>query len=201
MSLLTATNEVADLVSLDRFTAIAGSGGDDARTMLVIAQEAGEEIAHRVDWNKLLKTATIAATPYTLPENYHRPVPGSMIVTALGQLVRPVTNTGQWAVLGQVGSTQPYYYRSGGKIDIVPTSAGTNATLNYVSGHFVARSNGTDFRATFAADDDTTVFTEDLLVKNMVWRWKRQKGLDYTDDLAEFEAMLKAEINADRGIA
>jgi len=83
----------------------------------------------------------------------------------------------------------------------VPTSAGINATLNYVSGHFVAKSNGTDFRAVFASDDDSTVYTEDLLVKNMVWRWKRQKGLDYTDDLAEFEAMLKAEINADRGIA
>jgi hypothetical protein len=201
MSLLTATNEVADLVSLDRFTAVAGSGGDDARAMLTIAQQAGEEIAHRVDWNKLLKTATIATTPYTLPENYHRPVPGSMIITALGQLARPVTNSGQWAVLEQVGSTQPYYYRSAGTITIVPTSAGVNARLNYVSGHFVAQSNGTDFRASFAADDDTTLFNEDLLVKNMVWRWKRQKGLDYADDLAEFEAMLKAEINADRGIA
>jgi hypothetical protein len=124
-----------------------------------------------------------------------------MIVTALGVLARPVTNTGQWAVLGQLGSAQPYYYRVGGRIDIVPISAGTNATLNYVSGHFVAKSNGTDFRAVFAADDDTTVFNEDLLVKGMVWRWKRQKGLDYTDDLAEFEAILKAEINADRGIA
>jgi len=201
MSLLTATNEVADLVSLDRFTAVAGSGGDDARTMLAIAQQAGEEIAHRVDWNRLIKAAAIAAVPYTLPEDYHRPIPGAMIATALGVLVRPVTNSGQWAVLRQVGSTLPYYYRSGGRLDIVPTSAGTNATLNYVSGHFVAKSNGTDFRAVFASDDDSTVYTEDLLVKNMVWRWKRQKGLDYTDDLAEFEAMLKAEINADRGIA
>ena len=200
MSLLSAVNEVADLVSLDRFNAVAGSGGDDARTMLTIAQQAGEEIAHRVDWNRLLKTATIAAVPYTLPEDYHRPVAGSMIVTALGQLARPVTNSGQWAVLEQVGSTQPYYYRSAGTIAIVPTSAGVNARLNYVSGHFVASANGTDFRPAFSADDDTTVFNEDLLVKNMAWRWKRQKGLDYTDDLAEFEAMLQSEINADRGI-
>jgi hypothetical protein len=91
MSLLTATNEVADLVSLDRFTAIAGSGSDDARTMMAIAQEAGEEVAHRVDWNSLIKAADIAAVPYTMPEDYHRPIPGSMIVTALGVLARPVT--------------------------------------------------------------------------------------------------------------
>jgi len=201
MSLLTATNEVADLVSLDRFTAIAGSGADDARTMLTIAQEAGEEIAHRVDWNRLIRTAGIAGAPYTLPGDYHRPVPGAMIVSALGVFVRPITNTGEWAVLRQVGSSQPYYYRSGGTIDIVPTVAAAGATLNYVSGHFVAKSNGTDFRPVFAADDDTTVFNEDLLVKGMVWRWKRQKGLDYVDDLAEFEAILASEIKADRGIA
>jgi hypothetical protein len=200
MSLLTATNEVADLVSLDRFTAVAASGGDDARTMLAIAQEAGEEVAHRVDWNRLLKRATITGLPYTLPEDYHRPVAGSTIITALGVFVRPVTNSGEWAVMRYIGSDHPYFYRSGGTIDIVPAAAAAGSTLNYVSGHFVAKANGTDFRAVFTSDDDSTVFNEDLLVRNMIWRWKRQKGLDYTDDLAEFEAMLKAEINADRGI-
>jgi len=200
MSLITATNEVADLVSLDRFTAIAGSANPDAKTMQTIAQEAGEEIAHRVHWNKLVKSANIADTPYTMPEDYHRPVPGSLIITALGVFVRPITNTGEWAVLSRVGSLQPYYFRSGGTLDIVPLSAAENATLNYVSGHFVAKVSGADFRPSFESDDDTTVFNEDLLVKNMVWRWKRQKGLDYTDDLAEFEAMLQSEIKADRGI-
>ena len=201
MSLITATNEVADLVSLDRFSSVAGSGGDDAKTMLAIAQQAGEEIAHRVDWNKLVKQANISAVPYTLPEDYHRPVPGSLIVTALGVFVRPVTNSGEWSVLARVGSTQPYYYRTEGTIDVVPTSAAAGATLNYVSGNFVAKVSGTDYTGTFASDDDTPVFTEDLLVKNMVWRWKRQKGLDYTDDLSEFEAILASEIKADRGIA
>jgi hypothetical protein len=199
MSLISAINEVADLVSLDRFTTVAGSATDDAKTMLTIAQQAGEEIAHRVDWNKLVKTASIEGVPYTMPEDYQRPVPGALIVTALGELVRPITNTGEWAVLRNVGSTRPYYYRAGGTLEVLPTSAGTNATLNYVSGNFVVKVGGTNFRPAFEADDDTTVFTEDLLVKNMVWRWKRQKGLDYVDDLAEFEAMLTSEIKADRG--
>jgi hypothetical protein len=195
MSLITAVNEVADLVSLDRFSAVAGSGTDDAKTMLALAQQAGEEIAHRVDWNKLLN---VASAPYTLPEDYHRPVPGAAIVTALGVFVRPITNTGEWATLRQVGSSQPYFYRSGGTIDIVPASAAANATLNYVSGNFVVQ--GSNLRPAFTTDSDSTVFNEDLLVKNMVWRWKRQKGLDYVDDLAEFEAILASEIKADRAI-
>lgn len=49
------------------------------------------------------------------------------------------------------------------------------------------------------ADDDTTLFPERLLVKGVIWRWKRQKGLPYEDNLAEFEADLVQEINADRG--
>jgi hypothetical protein len=200
MSLITAINEVADLVSLDRLTAVAGSGADDAKTMLTLAQQAGEEIAHRVDWNRLVRAAAVAATPYTLPEDYHRPVPGAAMVTALGVFVRPITNTGEWATLSRVGSSQPYFYRAQGTIDVLPVSAAVNATLNYVSGHFVMQANGTNFRPAFTTDDDTTVFNEDLLVKNMVWRWKRQKGLDYVDDLAEFEALLASEIKADRGI-
>jgi len=201
MSLITATNEVADLVSLDRFSSVAGSADSAAQTMLTLAQQAGEEIAHRVDWNRLLKQATIAGVPYTLPEDYHRPVPGSLIITALGVFVRPVLNSGEWEVMKYIGSAHPYYYRSEGTIDVVPTSAAEGATLNYVSGHFVAKISGSDYTAVFESDDDTPVFTEDLLVKNMVWRWKRQKGLDYTDDLSEFEAMLQSEIKADRGIA
>jgi hypothetical protein len=200
MSLLSSVNEVADLVSLDRFTQVAGTTNPDARTMLTLAQEAGEEIAHRVDWQRLIKVASIAASPYTLPEDYHRPVPGAMIVSALGVFVRPLTNTGEWETLRRVGSTQPYYYRSADKVDIVPLSAAENATLNYVSGHFVVETNGIDLRPAFQSDDDSTVFNEDLLVKGMVWRWKRQKGLDYVDDLAEFEAILASEIKADRGI-
>jgi hypothetical protein len=200
MSLITAVNEAADLVSLDRFTAVAGSGGDDAKTMLAIAQQAGEEIAHRVDWNRLVKTANVVGVPYTLPADYHRPVPGAALVTALGVFIRPITNTGEWATLSKVALSQPYFYRAQGKINIIPTSAAVNATLNYVSGNFVVKVDGTTFRNAFESDDDGTVFNEDLLVRNMVWRWKRQKGLDYVDDLAEFEAMLTSEIKADRGI-
>jgi hypothetical protein len=200
MSLISAVNEVADLVSLDRFSAVAGSGSDDAKTMLAMAQQAGEEIAHRVDWQKLVRKATIAGVPYTMPADYHRPVPGAAIVTALGVFVRPITNTGEWATLSRVGSSQPYFYRSGGTINVIPTSAAENATLNYVSGNFVVKVSGTDFRPAFESDDDRPVFNEDLLVRNMVWRWKRQKGLDYVDDLAEFEAMLTSEIKADRAI-
>jgi hypothetical protein len=200
MSLLSSVNEVADLVSLDRFTQVAGTTNPDARTMLTLAQEAGEEIAHRVDWQRLIKVASIAASPYTLPEDYHRPVPGAMVVSALGVFARPITNTGEWETLRRVGSSQPYYYRTADKVDVIPLSAAENATLNYVSGHFVVEVNGTDLRPVFQKDDDSTVFNEDILVKGIVWRWKRQKGLDYVDDLAEFEAILASEIKADRGI-
>lgn len=49
------------------------------------------------------------------------------------------------------------------------------------------------------ADDDRTLFPERLLAKGILWRWKRQKGLPFDDSLAEFEADLLQEINADRG--
>lgn len=200
MSLLTAVNEAADAVDLDPFTQIVG-GDSNAQTMLALANLAGDEIASRVDWQALLLQANIVAEPYVLPEDFGRMIPNAGIVTALGVVVRPVTNIGQWNVLQQIGPNQPYYYRSEGTIKVLPTTAADGAVLNYVSSHWVLDENGEDFRNEFGADSDTTVFPERLITLNLIWRWKRAKGLDFTDQLAEFEAALQLDIKADRGIS
>lgn len=79
-----------------------------------------------------------------------------------------------------------------------PASAGPGTIIDYVSKNWVL---GDPFeqRDTLKADDDRPLFAERLLAKGILWRWKRQKGLAYDDSLAEFEADLIQEINADRG--
>ncbi|MQX58538.1 hypothetical protein GHK61_19435, partial [Sinorhizobium meliloti] len=109
-----------------------------------------------------------------------------------------VTNSGQWAVIVGIPSAQPYFFVKGGQVLISPASAAAGAVIDYVSKNWVMHDPDGP-QATFSADDDTTLFPERLLVKGIIWRWKRQKGLSYEDNLAEFEADLAQEINADRG--
>lgn len=199
MTLLSAINEVCDVVSLDRFESVYGSNDPNAQTMVALAQEAGDEIARRADWQRMLKQATASASPQNLPTDYQRMTPGGAVRTSAGAFVRPVTNSSQWAVIVGVPSTQPYFFVKGAQILFSPASAAVSAIIDYVSKNWILE--GSTEKATLSADDNTTLFPERLLLKDIIWRWKRQKGLAYEDNLAEFEADIVQEINADRGVA
>ncbi|KQW62702.1 MULTISPECIES: hypothetical protein [unclassified Ensifer] len=198
MTLLSAINQVCDVVSLDQFDSIYGSNDPNARTMVALAQEAGDEIARRADWQQLLKERVALSSPEPLPEDYERLTPGGAVRSAAGAFYRPITNSSQWAVIVGVVSAQPYFFIKGNQILFSPAATGVGSVIEYVSKFWVLHDpDGPG--DTLEADDDTTLFPERLLVKGILWRWKRQKGLPFDDNLAEFEADLLQEINADRG--
>lgn len=198
MTLLSAINEACDVISLDRFDSVYGSVNPNAQTMVALAQEAGDEIARRGDWQRMLMQATAVASPLNLPYDFERLTPGGAVRTSSGVFVRPVTNSGQWAVIVGIPSAQPYFFVRGNQVLFSPSSAGAGAVVDYMSKNWVLHDTGGP-GGTLAADDDETLFPERLLVKGIIWRWKRQKGLPFDDVLAEFEADLVQELNADRG--
>lgn len=199
MTLKTIIDEVCDAVTIDRFASVYGNGEPDAQTMLDLAQQAGDEISRRADWQNLLRSKTLAASGETLPSDFQRLTPGGGVRSSSGNFARPVTNSGQWVIVAQLASPQPYYFVSNGTIRISPPSAAVGAIIDYLSKNWIVNS-GT-FKDRFSVDDDTTLFPERLMAKNIIWRWRRKEGLVYDDQLAEFEADLVQEINADRGAA
>lgn len=198
MTLLSAINEVCDVVSLDQFASVYGSNDPNAQTMVAFAQEAGDEIARRADWQRMLSTHTASTSPENLPSDFQRMTPGGAVRTAAGDFFRPITNSSQWAVIVGVPSAQPYVFIRGQQILFSPAASAVGAIIDYLSKNWVLRDPGGP-GDTLTADDDKTLFPERLLTKGIIWRWKRQKGLPYDDNLAEFEADLLQEINADRG--
>lgn len=198
MTFLAAANEVCDVVSLDRFASLVGVNDEAAFNMLAIANEAGQEIARRADWQGMLLTAAIASSPATLPSDFQRVASGGAVRASDGSPIRPVNDAGQWAVVLTVPSTTQFFFIKGNQILFSPSSAAVGATLDYFSRNWAM--NATIRLESFDADDNTVLFPERLLVKNMIWRWKRQKGLAYDDNLAEFEADLAQEIAADGGM-
>ena len=51
----------------------------------------------------------------------------------------------------------------------------------------MSSSNGT---AAWALDDETSLIDENLFAKGLIVRWRRQKGMEYADHEAEYEAAL-----------
>lgn len=200
MTLLSAVSEVCDAVTCDRLPVVAGAGTSSALMMMTLANQAGQEIARRADWQTLFRNATAETAADALPADFARLAPGGGVCGADGGFFRPVTNAGFWALVSGLPSTERYFFVEGGRLRLSPAAEAPGTVVTYLSRNWIVPDAGAP-AAAFGADDDTVVFPEHLLVKNMVWRWKRQKGLPFEDPLAEFEADLAAAIKADRGAA
>lgn len=137
MTLLTAINQVCDVVSLSPFDNVYGSAEPNAMTMVALAQEAGDEIARRADWQKTLRQHRVAVASENLPDDFQRLTPGGSVRTAEKAFVRPVTNGGQWAVIAGMPSMQPYFFIRAGQVQFSPASAAQGAVIDYVSKNWV----------------------------------------------------------------
>jgi len=198
MSLLTCINEVCDVVALDQFLTVIGANSPNAQTMVELANLAGQEIANRGDWNRLITSSVIDVEPYPLPVAYDRLVGGGTIFSATHGFIRPVTNKAAWRILIDGPSVTPFYFIEQNAVHFSILGSGINNDLDYFSKNYVTHTVGVPTN-TFTLDDDSVIFPERLLTLNMIWRWKRQKGLQYSDELAEFEAAFMADLTADMG--
>ena len=150
-----------------------------------MANEAGEELARRVDWAVLTKTVTLTgATPdFALPADFSRMAQG--VTLRIGrQIVRPLTQS-EWDTLPAASST-PRYFRLDGSTVILWPSPVTSVTLSLT---YLSRNWLTD-AAGYATDEDVALLDEDLLAKALIVRWRRQKGMPFADEEAEYEAAL-----------
>ena len=195
---LDAVNDMCDLVATSRFDSVVGVNDDAAFNVLAMGNAAGQEIARRADWQDMLQTSSIASSPHNLPSDFQRVAAGGAIRTSAGAPVRPVTDAGHWSVILTVPSTTAWFFLKGGQVLFSPSSAAVSATMDYYSTKWVQGSSST--LSAIDADDNTFLFPYRLMVKNLVWRWRRRNGLAYDDQLAEFEADLAQEIAANGGV-
>lgn len=187
MTLLTVCEALAKSVGLTPPDAVISSPARHWIEAAQFANETGEELARRVDWPELRATTTLTGDgtnkTFTLPADFdHLPMSGA--VMAGTSILRPLTQA-EWATLTSAEGTPRYYRLTGNQITLYPfLAASETVTVAYQSNAFCSAG------AAFVADTDTIEIDEDLFVKALVVRWRRQKGMDYADFEAEYEAAL-----------
>lgn len=181
MSLLSLVESLAYSVGLNKPAQVIGAPGREMAEVRQVADETGEELARRVQWGDLTRTATISGTgKVALPSDFGRLVEG-IAVTADGKPVRPLTR-GEWANLPASVGTPRYFLLEDDAITLWPEGP---AVVTYQSKNWT--SNG---QARFTADGQSPVMDEALFLKGMIVRWRRNKGMAYSDEEAEYEAAL-----------
>lgn len=185
MSLISLAQGLAKNIGLAVPNTVTANGAREWVEFVHMANQEGEELARRVDWGQLTAVTTLTGTganqEYTLPARFSRVVKG----IGLSGNPRPLTRA-EWASLAPVEGVPRYYLLEGNQITLWPyLASGETVDLTYQSDAFTNTGGNA-----WTADDETSLIDEDLFLKGLIVRWRRQKGMDYADYEAEYEATL-----------
>ena len=189
MTLLTIAQGLAKNVGMQVPTSVVGNAAREWVEALQFANETGEELARRVDWGALQESATLTGNgtnlSHALPAGFARLNMG-VCVRATGAIVRPLSRA-EWNALTPVEGAPRYFLLEGNTITLWPYLANlSTATVEYQSKYWTSAGS-----AAFTVDTQTSLIDEDLFLKGLIVRWRRQKGMSYQDEEGEYEAALQ----------
>lgn len=203
MTVLSAANSAAVRVVGTELAALFSSTDQVALEFRDLIQDVAQDIAKSAEWRDLTKIATLTGSAtYPKPADYDRMCKGQGIqdqanwfwgyqqfqdvseYIAAQNGALPITWPGGWIILG-------------GEFRFFPTPSGT-ATFPYISKNIVRDQAGVA-KPAFTDDTDTFILSERLLTLGLIWRYRAQKGIDYSEDMQTYEIALAQEQDRDKG--
>lgn len=182
------------------------------KTMVEIADlitEVGVDIMKSHDWSALTKVHTITGngtdTAFPLPSDYDRMSLAQSVSDGAswfwGYSQAPDMDT--WIAIQDgfyLGAVSPgWWMMLGGQFQFQPAPGDSStAKFPYVSNNIAISDQGVA-KAAFGADSDTFVLDERLLTLGLIWRWRAQKRMDYSEDMQNYEIALSQAQTRDRG--
>lgn len=179
----------------------SGISSNDADQILMIqfVNEAGNEVARRVDWGVLRQSVDITGTGLSslqpLPADFDRTTIG-LAVKAGDAFVRGSLTADEWRSLPSTIGRPRYFYLTGGNIGFYPAAAlGEVVQVAYQSNQWAQGG-----KASLSQAGDSPLISDELLSMGAIWRWRRHVGKDFSDYLAEFESALADAARNDGGV-
>ena len=137
---------------------------------------------------------------YALPSDYDYMISGTQWDRGFRwQIYGPLTPA-EWQVLKSgLSPTGPRrrFRLFGGMFHLDPIPYDSNLLVyEYYSTSFAMALGATSATA-FTADTDTYVLLDDLMILGLKWRYRRAKGIDYSDEFKQYEDAMQREIGRD----
>lgn len=206
MTVLSACQSAAVRLLSVRPTSIFSSSEKFEMELADLATETAVSIAKAHDWQTLTTLATLTGdgsdTAFDLPSDYDRMINDGNVHSATFStgIFRRAADLDEWIYLqdnlptGVPGN----WIVLGGQMQILPAMASTEtARFYYVSNKIITGEGGT--KVAFTADQDEFLLPERLLTLGLIWRWRAQKRMEYSEDMQNYEIALSEEIKRDKG--
>jgi hypothetical protein len=201
MTLLTICQDAANEIGVPSPSAVIGSTDTTAIQLLAAANREGKNLVTGYDWEVLVKEENHTAIANesqgklsAIATDFERFSNNTMWNrTSDRKFYGPLNNT-EWQTLkGSVQSGITNYFRiRGGKLLMNPVpTVGDAIYFEYISEWWVDTTGNGDANANrYAADANTTILDENLITLGVIWRFLKQKGLPYDNQLQEYQIKL-----------
>lgn len=194
MTLLSICTDVADQVKINRPSSIVGNTSADAQLLLRLAKKVGLICMKKFAWQVLRKEKTFTSVSgetqtSILPSDFDRFVPETFwdrtnIVLWTG----PISSV-EWQGLKANSysdtSTPKFAYRGGDVLAIPSQSAGNSLAFEYVGKNW-CQSSLSVAQATWAADTDTGIISEELITLGVIFEYLDGEGQPAATALGRF---------------
>jgi hypothetical protein len=201
MSLLTVIQKVCARVGIGIPTYIISNPDPKVGQMAALIEEALDEIIVRFEWPVLTQEVVFTSIAAEDQGNINTIAPNGFkyIVkdTIFNRTLRrpfygPITAS-RWQSLKALPNPGPFY-----KYRIVrdhlmmnpPMVAGHTCAFEYISKWAVTDSTGTSYKEVPTVDSDVFLLDEKYIIACLKWKWKYEKGLEYSEDKLAFEVMI-----------
>ncbi|HEY8385744.1 MAG TPA: hypothetical protein VIK82_05915 [Porticoccaceae bacterium] len=205
--LAAAQNAIMQLVG-SKPAAVVSSTDTICVEITALAHEAAVDIATAYDWQKLIKfhtiTGTGTSTAFPFPADYDRMVQASEIFDPDNWCwgYNHITSPSDWLFYenNSLGLIPPGIWTvREDQFHFLPVPpAGAKAVFPYITRSIFVDANGAP-KDQITADSDSFVLNERLLTLSLIWRYKAMKGLDYQQDMENFNVAMDRATANDRG--
>jgi hypothetical protein len=201
MTLLTVCRSVLAETGWPALSAIASNTDGTAQQIFEIANTELTNLSQGFDWPQLETEYNFNTVPtqqnYLFPADFRAVEHNSAFDKAQYYPIRGSVSIEEWnarknGLLANVSRTafRIIYVNGAPGFELVPTPSTVRAlVVNYWSKYFAYDSNGVAIPG-YAADSDVSKVPEDMVKLGVKWRFRRIKGLDFSAELSEYNAML-----------
>ena len=193
---------IPDTSTLDTTYQLVGTGVPQDCTILSV------DSATQVTMNQPMQATTAGATldfcktAYAMPADYQKPINRTQWdKTRHWEMIGPDSpQMWEWLKSGYIATGPRIHYRIlGNKFNIwPPMTSNEYLGFEYTSKSWVLSAAGVA-QTTFTADDDTSIFQDDLLISALKFRYFSVKGFDTTDYAMEYQSVLSNILATEKG--
>ncbi|ABK44227.1 conserved hypothetical protein [Magnetococcus marinus MC-1] len=196
MSLLSMVQQAADLIGVQRPTQVVSSSDPTIRQLLAVAQMEGRTLAARGPWPEMTREASFTTVAGQANYDLQSLVPdmdflinNTMWNRTTGRVVGGPMSAMDWQANRAHGSATPFptFRIREGVLMFAPTPAQSESySFEYHSKNWCKSSAG-DGQQGWQADSDVGILSEHLMTLGLVWRFKKAKGFDYSQEYGAYQ--------------